>query len=235
MDALSKVNASRPRSSIEEGCSQRHTETLKSLEDELTVVRENERHLRDELALLGNRIGRLEEESLAKDKRIEELRRALTKLSEIFLSAEEATSQNPYKEQMVSPWNVCAVAKEKRGVVSRQGIGQPTKVNLGSMEGRGGEENSLQRPAQVTSQSGKEKAVQEGRQSTYGVQGSQGGRSKRKHSKRSTGPVVVARKVWGATESVTCYDKAKAVATDVGPLPGNYSILKRTACRRRGE
>ena len=31
------------------------------------------------------------------------------------------------------------VAKEKRGVVSRQGIDQPTQVNLGSMEGRGGE------------------------------------------------------------------------------------------------
>ena len=39
-------------------------ETLKSLEDELTIIWENERHLRDELTLLSNRIKSLEEESL---------------------------------------------------------------------------------------------------------------------------------------------------------------------------
>ena len=61
------------------------------------------------------------------------------------------------------------------------------------------------------------------------MQGSQGGRSKSKNRKRSTRPVVGARKVLGATESVTCHDIAKAVATGVGPLLGNYSNLKRTA------
>ena len=57
METLPKVNASRRRSSIEEDCSQRHTETLISLEDELIAIQENERRVRDELALLATVLG----------------------------------------------------------------------------------------------------------------------------------------------------------------------------------